>query len=66
MEYAAALGAGFLGGVLGSGSFFKPLVMPPEGATLVQSDQRDQPKRPSVRILKEPWKAAVVPLKSLG
>ena len=28
---------GSLGGVLGSGSFFKPLVMPPEGATLVQS-----------------------------
>ena len=43
---------GSLGGVLGSGSFFKPLVMPPEGATLVQSDQKDQPKRPPIRILK--------------
>ena len=51
---------GSLGGVLGSGSFFKPLVMPLDCAPSVRSDHGDQPKRPPVRLSKEPWKAAVV------
>ena len=48
------------GGVLGSGSLFKPLVVPLDYASSVQSDQEDQPKRPPVKIAREPWKAAVV------
>ena len=51
---------GSLGGVLGSGSFFKPLVMPLDCSTLARSDQADQPKRLPLRISREPWKAAVV------
>ena len=51
---------GSFGGVLGSGSLFKPLVVPLDYASSVQSDQEDQPKRPPVKIAREPWKAAVV------
>ena len=51
---------GSLGGVLGSGSFFKPVVMPLGCAPSVLSDHGDQPKRPPVRLSREPWKAAVV------